>query len=180
MQKNRLLAAGLAAALLLGVATPAMANKPNKGKKGNPPGHSQPKQKKPAPATKGKKSGVSGGGTMNGGETSIQARPKSNARGHFNYTSATTKVRCRGFDRTNFSVPKPYNGEEVSVTFKNCKVNDQPLAELVVRVIDRGQPQAATALTPAVADWISFSLTDAAAVATAYEGNLTDGNIKVR
>lgn len=168
MRRYQLFAAGVSVALLLGATTPALA-KPDKAS-----GH----QKAP-PATKGKKSGVSGGGALNGGEFSIQARLKSKAKGHFNFTSATTKVRCRGFEP--FTVPAA--GQPVAVTFKNCKVNDQVLAApgtLVVTVIDRGQPKAATATTPAVADWMGFSLTNTAAVVTAYEGNLTDGNIKVR
>ena len=187
MQKNRLFAAGLAAALLLGVATPAMAKQPNKGKA---LGHSASKPgkgpkagphpgKKAPPETKGKKHGVSGGGSVNDGEFSIQARLKSKAKGHFNYTSATTKVRCRGFD--TFTVPA--SGQPVAVTFKNCKVNGQALAApgtIAVTVVDRGDPKAATTATPAVADWLGFSLTNAAAVATAFEGNLTEGNIKVR
>ena len=187
MQKNRLFAAGLAAALLLGVATPAMAKQPNnKGKKGSPPGHSQPKQKKPAPATKGKKSGVSGGGGVAGGSFSIQARLNSKSKGHhFNYTSTDGlfKVRCReGFEP--FTPVLGATEKSASVTFKACKVTGQPgPVPITVKVADRGQPTdkaAQPAVTPAVVDWMDFSVTNAAAVATPYGGNLTSGNVKVR
>jgi hypothetical protein len=193
LRRNQLLAAGVSVALLLGAATPALA-KPNKGKalghQNNTPADSRPAKgpkpakPKPKPAKKAKKtkSGVSGGGVVNGAEFSIQARLRdirqpstSTTRGHFNYTDATTKIRCRGFQ--TFTVPTPATGQPVSVTFNNCRVNDQPLAapgQVVVTVTDNGQPQPLA--TPPVADHIEFSVGTTVSVNSA----LTDGNVKVR
>jgi hypothetical protein len=164
LRHHRLLAAGLAAALLLGAAGPALAA-PGKAKgKADAPG--QTKQKPAPPPTKGKKGGISGGGTVAVGEFSIQARTKSKSKGHFNYTSTDglTKVRCRGFHGLTAA---PGNPGTASVTFDNCVVNGQPAADIVVEVIDRGQPS----VTPPVADHIKFLTVD---------HDLTDGNIKVR
>lgn len=186
MRRHQLFAAGVSVALLLGAATPALA----KSDKGKALGHEKhpaasrpakgpkPAKQKPAkktPATKGKKSGVSGGGVVTDGTFSIQARK---SRGHFNYTSTngSFKVRCReGFEP--FTPVLGATERTAKVTFKACQVTGQPgPVPITVDVTDRGQPS----VTPAVADWIGFSVTNAAAVTTAYGGNLTDGNIKVR
>jgi hypothetical protein len=160
LRHHRLFAAGLAAALMLGAAAPAMAAS---------------KGKKPPPATKGKKSGVSGGGAVAGGAFSIQARPKSKAKGHFNYTSTdgTFKVRCKAFD----TFTPDLAAKTASVPFKNCTITGHPTVKtLTVNVVDRGNPpdEGTQPSTPVVRDTISFD------VGRSYGGNLVDGNIKVR
>ena len=159
MRHHRLFAAGLAAALMLGAAAPAMAAS---------------KGKKPPPATKGKKSGVSGGGAVAGGAFSIQARLKSKAKGHFNYTSTdgTFKVRCKGFD----PFAPNLTAKTAAVPFKNCTITGHPTVKtLTVNVVDRGNPPDEGAQSSTVArDSIGFD------VGRSYGGNLVDGNIKVR
>jgi hypothetical protein len=176
VRHHRLFAAGLAAALLLGAAAPALADT-GKGKgKAEAPGQTKTTPNKPAPKPK-TKSGVSGGGVGNGGEFSIQARLRdihelattttpvpSTSKGHFNYTDATTKIRCRGFE-TFTPVDRT-----AKVPFKNCTMNGQPTAPITVTVTDNGQPKYEALPTP-VADHIAFLTVDL---------NLTDGNVKVR
>jgi len=176
VRNHRLFAAGLAAALMLGVASPALAT-PGKGKgKALAKGHQTPKPKahKPeAPTTKGKKGGVSGGGSIAGGEFSIQARLRSKSKGaHFNFTSTDgkTKVRCRdGFQA--FTPTVTATEGSASVTFNNCQVTGQSKSvNVTVDVKDR-----------AVADWMAFSYSaPGAAAATSLSGDMTSGNIKVR
>jgi hypothetical protein len=109
MQRHRLFAAGATVALLLGGATPALAAKPShangpkaghvKGPKADKPAHpAHPaKPAKPTPKPKKSKAGVSGGGvTSAGAEFSVQGRADGKPKGHFNYTSATLTVRCKG------------------------------------------------------------------------------------
>lgn len=89
-----MLAAGLSIALLFG-ATPAFA-KPGKG-------HDKAAKTKPEREPKAPKSkaGVNGGGvSFAGAEFSVQARAGRPAKGHFNYTSPTIKIRCKN---TTFS-----------------------------------------------------------------------------
>ncbi len=168
MRHHRLFAAGLAAALILGAAAPAMAAGKSKGK-----ANKAAKTKKAPPATKGKKSGVSGGGSVAGGEFSIQARPKSKAKGHFNYTSTdgTFKIRCKAFD----SFAPDLTAKKATVPFTNCTITGQPTVKtLTVNVVDRGNPPDPTAqpsATPAPRDWIGFDN---------VAGDLVSGNIKVR
>jgi hypothetical protein len=104
VQRHRLFAAGIAVALVLGAATPALA-KPGKG---HAHGHrNKPvkaaKPAKPAKEPKAPKSTarVNGGGvSFNGVEFSVQAKAGKLRRAHFNYTSAdgAIKIRCKSFE----------------------------------------------------------------------------------
>lgn len=171
VRHNRLFAAGLAAALMLGAASPALADAADG--KGKAKGHvNKPEKSKPAPPlTKGKKGGISGGGSTDNGDVSIQARPKSKARGHFNFTSpdGLSRIRCRdGFTVTMGT------GGNASVAFSNCQIlitGQQTRGPVTVAVFDAGQHP-----TPPAADTISISYGQVV-------GNpvpLTGGNIKVR
>jgi hypothetical protein len=191
VRHNRLFAAGLAAALMLGAASPALADAANG--KGKAKGHvNKPEKQKPTkkvPETKGKKGGVSGGGYNAGGEFSIQARLRSKSKGnHFNYTSidGLFKVRCRD----GFQDFAPV-GNTATVTFNKCLVTGQAdRMDLTVTVTDNGQPPKTDpgqpSATPTLTDWMGFSVTVPAVApattptTTSYEGNLTGGNIKVR
>jgi hypothetical protein len=176
VRHHRLFAAGLAVALMLGAASPALAG-PGKAKgKTNAPGQNKPKPNKPAAKAK-KKSGVSGGGVANGAGFSIQARLRyikapstSTNKGHFNYTSTdgTLKIRCRGFGAFT-----PGAGT-AEVPFKNCTVSGQPtVTAITVTVTDRGQPKYEA--VPPVADHIAF-----VAGTVTVDHDLTGGNVKVR
>ncbi len=101
MQRQRLFAAGVSVALLLGVASPALA-KPGKG---HAHGHKNKpvKAAKPAKEPKAPKSTarVNGGGvSFNGVEFSVQGKGDKLRQAHFNYTSAdgAIKIRCRSFE----------------------------------------------------------------------------------
>jgi hypothetical protein len=182
VRHHRLFAAGLAAALMLGAAAPALAD-PGKSKgkgKAEAPGQTKQKPNKPAPKpkkAKKTKSGVSGGGGVNGAEFSIQARLRdihepstSTSKGHFNYTDATTKIRCRGFEKF---VPDLVAGT-AAVPFKNCTVTGQPtVTTITVTVTDKGQPKYEA--LPPVADHITF-----VAGTLTVDLDLTGGNVKVR
>ena len=97
MRNHRLFAAGLAAALMLGTAAPALAA-PAKAKAW---GHVN--KAKPKPAQPKSKQGVNGGGvTANGAEFSVMVR-EGRKHGHFNYTSDTLKVRCKGLDGDDYT-----------------------------------------------------------------------------
>lgn len=176
MRHHRLLAAGLAAALMFGAASPALAAGKGKAKgKATAPG--QTKQK-PAKKAKKTKSGVSGGGAVGTTEFSVQARLRdikagatSTSKGHFNYTSAdgTIKIRCRGFDTF---IPA---GGVAEVPFNNCTVSGQPdVKEITVKVTDNGQPKYEA--LPVVADVIDFT----AGTVDVVDAPLTGGNLKVR
>lgn len=155
MRHDRLFAAALAAALMLGAASaPASA-----AKKAQPA-----KKAKPA-----KKShfGVSGGGSVAGGSFSIQARLRKPANGHFNYTSTdgTYKVRCK--DGWDAPATEPVLGaypRTMDVTFKNCQITGQPKMNLVVTVTDNK-------------DALRF---DVPGTATTRGGDLVEGNVKIR
>ena len=163
---------------MLGAASPAMAAKPNN--KGKAKGHVN-KPAKPAPG-KAKNVGITGGGTVTGAEFSIQAKPNSKAKGHFNYTVAATattaevKIRCKGFDAASYSVPSPQTSPATAtVTFKNCKssgVGDTPPSTVTVTVTDAGK----STVTPPPADTITFT----AGTAVVTNAPLTDGNVKIR
>ena len=181
MRHHRLFAAGLAVALMLGAASPALAD--GKGKAKGKPNHGsskpKPKPDKPAKKVKKTKAGVSGGGAVGTAEFSIQARLRdikaettTTGKGHFNYTSAdgTIKIRCRGFD--NFA--PDYVLHTAAVPFKNCTVAGQPtVTTITVTVTDRGQPKYEA--VPAVADHIAF-----VAGTLTVDSDLTGGNVKVR
>lgn len=84
----------MSVALLLGVASPALAE-PGKG-------HAHGHRNKPVKEPKAPKSTarVNGGGvTINGVEFSVQGKAGKLRRAHFNYTpgGGTAKIRCRGF-----------------------------------------------------------------------------------
>jgi hypothetical protein len=197
VRNHRLFAAGLAAALMLGMASPALATPGSHGKgKALAKGHGKSKPNKPnphkpaAPSTKGKKGGVSGGGSIAGGEFSIQALLRSKSKGaHFNYTSTDgkLKVHCKR-DFTAF-VPT-FTGSEgaASVTFTNCQVTGQSAkVSVTVDVKDRANndAKAPTTATPAVADFMGFSYSVPAAAGAlpttaTVGGDMTSGNIKVR
>jgi hypothetical protein len=184
VRHNRLFAVGLAAALMLGAASPALAAGKAKGKATAPgqakPKPTKPEKQKPAKKAKKTKAGVSGGGTITTlagpAEFSIQARLRditgdapSTGKGHFNYTSAdgTVKIRCRGFDKF---AP---TGNVAVVPFNNCTVSGQPtVTEIDVTVTDNGDPEA----IPPVADVIDFT----AGAVDVVDAPLTSGNIKVR
>jgi hypothetical protein len=184
VRHHRLFAAGLAAALMLGVASPAMA-KPGNGKghgKAGAPGHNKPKPEKPK---KNNKAGVSGGGSIGTAEFSIQARANHLSKGHFNYTVAddpatttvdeTYKLRCR-----DFSAVGVYSSTVPTVTLQGATcslttvVNGVPTTQTVTinaTFTDHGQPKSATK------DSASFLVnSDVVPVG----GDLTGGNIKVR
>jgi hypothetical protein len=84
VRRHQLFAAGVSAALLLGAASPAMAE--------------PAKDPKPPKARAGSVTG--GGVTHGGGWFSVNVRQDRLAKGHFNYQSADgpLRVRCDGFD----------------------------------------------------------------------------------
>ena len=184
MRHHRLFAAGLAAALMFGAASPALAG-PGKGKATAPgqnkPKPAKPEKQKPAKKAKKTKSGVSGGGVVNGAEFSIQARLRDvntngvATKGHFNYTSAdgTFRIRCRGFD----SFPVNLADGTASVPFNNCTVTGLTVTELTVIVDDNGQPNYEA--MPPTADVIGIDYNSDGSVDIAA-ASLTDGNVKVR
>lgn len=194
MQRNRLFAAGLAAALMLGAASSPALAKPGKAK-GHAYGKSKtkPEKEKPAPAKKAKKTkaGVSGGGTVANGSFSIQARLRSTDKGHFNYTSTNGafKVRCRGFNAYDTAAVSATYPRTVSVTFKSCAITGQAArGPLTVTVTDNGKAEpkdGQPAVAPVAPDAVGFSMpgpvaTDGSATTTPYGGNLVDGNVKIR
>jgi hypothetical protein len=86
VRRQTLFAAGVSVALLLGAASPAFA-KPAHPTKPAHPAH---------PAKPPKAHRVTGGGvTAGSAEFSVQAGA-GKSKGHFNYSSATLKVRCQG------------------------------------------------------------------------------------
>jgi len=182
VRHHRLFAAGLAAALMLGAASPAMA-KSNNGKghgKDNAPGHTKPHP------NKGGKAGVSGGGSIGTAEFSIQARTNHLKNGHFNYTVAddpatttvdeTYKLRCRDFSAAGvYSSTVP----TVTLTGATCSlttvVNGVPATQTVTinaTFTDNGQPKSAKK------DSASFFVNPD--TVNQVGGDLTGGNIKVR
>jgi hypothetical protein len=175
--RRQLFAAGVAIALMVGAASPAIA-KPNNGKA---KGHVHKPAKTPH-APKGpkanNKSGVSGGGAVALGTLSAQARMKHQPKGHFNYTSndGTFKLRCRGFVPFAVAPTKP----TTSVDFTNCETTTgtEPnqvrtsIGTVSVAFTDNGQPSAAPA---ALKDRVTFTIG-----AVEYGGDLTGGNIKIR
>jgi len=198
MRHHRLFAAGLAAAMLLGVATPAMAKQPDHGNKGNPPGHSDTKPGKgPKPADppkppkppKAKNGGVSGGGSIAAGTFSIHARTDRFAKGHFNYTSTDEKfkVRCRDFDPATDSVTITGNTAVLKAkctTLAPKRSGKDIWVEATFE--DNGDPakDATATATPAPKDKVTFKYFNTndytAAPAEQYTGELTGGNVKVR
>ena len=177
MRHNRLFAAGLAAALMLGAASPALADGKGKAKgKATAPGQTKQKPSKP---TKAKKtSGVSGGGSVLGASFSILARTNHLSKGHFNYTTndETYKLRCR-----DFSAAGVYSNTASTVTLTGAKcslttvVNQVATTQQVfinATFIDNGQPASATK------DAAFFYLTTD--LVNKVGGDLTGGNIKVR
>ena len=185
MRHHRLFAAGLAAALMLGAASPALAAGKAKGK----PNHGTTKQKPNKPAKKPQKAkkngGASGGGSITGGSFSINARTRHLKNAHFNYTSdgETSSLRCK-----NFSAVGVYSITVPTVTLANATcswttvVNLVPTTQEVLvdaTFTDNGQPKSATK------DSIGFTVknkTDYSVLftVTGADGNLTGGNIKVR
>jgi hypothetical protein len=166
VKHHRLFAAGLAAALMLGAASPALAD--GKGKAKGKPNHGSSKVK-PAPKPKKPKKnvGITGGGSVTKGSFSIHAKPGSKAKGHFNFTTpddTTTPAdesvgtRCKGFK--DYVAPTDLAPHTASATFLNCKVNGVPSADVTVTVTD-GTP-------------------DHIVVTNLFDENLTGGNIKVR
>ena len=172
--RRQVFAAGVAVALLLGAASPAMA-KPNNGKA---KGHVHKPAKTP-PAPKGpkanNKSGVSGGGEFTAGSFSAQARAKHAPKGHFNYTAkdGSLTLRCRGF--VPFATAPAKAG--TTVEFTNCATitGAEPnetrtsVANVSVTFVDNGQP------SQTVKDRVTFDFGG-----TTYGGDLTGGNIKIR
>jgi hypothetical protein len=172
-----LFAAGAAVALLLGGASPAMA-KPDNGKaKGhvNKPAKTTPVKKGPKA---NHKSGVSGGGAVELGTLSAQARMKHQPKGHFNYTSnnGSFKLRCRGFMPFEVAPSKP----TTTVLFTNCATTTgaepnqvrQNIDPVSVVFTDNGQP---SEVPGAPKDSVTFTVSG-----VDYGGPLTDGNIKIR
>jgi hypothetical protein len=108
MRRIQFFAAGLSVALLLGAGSPAAA-KPTKGQA---KGHDKPAKTAPVKDPKSPKSkpGVNGGGvSFAGAKFSVQARAGRPAKGHFNYTSATRKIRCKNatFSPVTYIQPGP-------------------------------------------------------------------------
>ena len=116
MRHHRLFAAGFAAALLLGAASPAMANNGKGHGKDNAPGQTKTHPPK-GPKPKAYKH-LNGGGSTTGGEFSVQVRTDKLRQGHFNFTAADVQVRCRGFEAGDltFSTTAP-----ATVTFDTVK-----------------------------------------------------------
>ena len=116
--RRQLFASAVSVALLLGAASPALA-KPGKGQAN---GHDKPAKTKPAkdpkpPKTKDGR--VNGGGiTVTGAEFSVQAREGQPSKGHFNYTTASVKVRCKGVTFSRIVQVPPVAAVEVTDT--NC------------------------------------------------------------
>jgi hypothetical protein len=168
MRRHRLFAAGLSAALLFGVASPALAKPKEKPVKEKP-------AKDPKPAkTKG---GVNGGGvTANGASFSIQVHAASPGKGHFNYTSAdgTWKVRCHnGF--TSYS-PHEYfaagpAGASVTADCTEIKAhkNTRQAVTLEASFVDNGK----------TADMANIKLTRGSESLT-DDGPIREGSIHVR
>ncbi|HEV3364858.1 MAG TPA: hypothetical protein VG795_12115, partial [Acidimicrobiia bacterium] len=131
---------------MLGAATPALAVPGNGKGKGHAYGHAKPKPQKPEKPAKEPKQpkpkknvGITGGGTIPQGEFSIQAKPGSRAKGHFNFTTPndpataadeSTRVRCKGF--TGYMGPTTEAPNTASATFTNCKVNGASVADIAV------------------------------------------------
>jgi hypothetical protein len=166
VKHHRLFAAGLAAALMLGAASPALAD--GKGKAKGKPNHGSSKVK-PAPKPKKPKKnvGITGGGTVTKGSFSIQAKPGSKAKGHFNFTTPddtttvadeSVRTRCKGFKGYVAPTdPAPYTA---TATFTNCKVNGVTAADVTVTVTD-------------APDHITV-------VSMGVDENLIEGNVKIR
>lgn len=170
MQRNRLLAVGLAAALVLGsAATPVLAAGNGKAAKEKP-------AKKAKPAKKSHFA-VSGGGATTDGSFSIQARLRKPSKAHFNFTSAdeTFKVRCKSGwkDAPQTEPVLTAYPRTMDVTFKDCKITGQAnRMDLEVTVIDNGQPTE----TQVAKDAVSFTAPGGAT----WGGDLVEGNVKIR
>lgn len=200
MRHHRLFAAGLAAALMLGAVSPALAD--GKGKAKGKPNHGQTKEKpgKGPKPKKAKKSHfhVSGGGTVVGGTFSLNALRKKPSNGHYDFASTTGdgfKVRCHDgwvaptTEPTLTAYPRTFD-----LTFKNCLITGLPRQDLVVTVIDNGQPTepkvedgqpAVAPVAPVVLDAMRFSLPgpvalDGTPTTTTWGGDLIEGNVKIR
>ncbi len=186
MRHHRLFAAGLAAALMLGAASPALAG-PGKAKgKANAPGQNKPKPNKPAQNGKKSKLGINGGGSVVGaGEFSVQARDKKLSKGHLNYTAPGLKLRCRGFEAgdVTFSLTAP-----ATATFNTSPAPNADCvttradgvrrpATVVGTFTDGGQPADTEPPTPGP-DSVDFTITDAVG-STQVKGSVI-GNVKVR
>lgn len=167
---------------MLGAGAPALAAPVKAKGKTNAPGQNKAKPKPDKPAKtpaqpKPKKNvGITGGGTIPQGEFSVQAKPGSKARGHFNFTTPddpattadeSTRVRCKGFDRASYAGPTAEAPNTASATFTNCKVNGASVDPIPVSVTD-GSP-----------DTITFTVPGTTPVVVSNQA-LTDGNVKVR
>lgn len=178
--RRQVFAAGVAVALMLGAAAPAMAKANNGQAKGHvhKPAKTPPAPKGPKGPKANNKSGVSGGGEFTAGSFSAQARAKHQPKGHFNYTAkdGSFKLRCRGFVPFASAPAKP----TTSVDFTNCEstTGAEPnqvranVGTVKVTFTDNGQPSANPA-TPK--DNVTFTIGT-----TTYGGDLTGGNIKIR
>jgi hypothetical protein len=166
VRNHRFFAAVFAAALMLGMASPALATTPGSHGKGKALAKGHAKQK----PGKGPKAGVSGGGSVGTAQFSIQARAKKNSHGqHFNWTDGAFKLRCGG----EFVTSNLVNGatvDSVDVTFKHCTASSQAQPfELAIHVTDAGQPSATAK------DRVTFTLANVVS-----GGDLTGGNVKIR
>jgi hypothetical protein len=119
--RRQLFATAVSAALLLGVATPALAKPGN----GLAKGHHKVAKPKPPKAPKAPKAGrINGGGvSANGVEFSIEAREGQPRKGHFNYTSAdgSVKIRCKGVTFTRIAYVQP-GAPGAEITDGDCRM----------------------------------------------------------
>lgn len=181
MGRSRMFAAfGVSVALLLGAtAAPAVAKSDNSN------------AEKPAPKPKKSKAGVSGGGAVNGGEFSIQARAKNKAKAnHFNYTAEGFKLRCRPFDYKDSVVLTPATVSTpptASLKTSNCMVTKADGSRVKATVdatfVDNGNPPDDEGVENAAPgpDTVGFTVTDEANQSLlAVPASLVTGNVKIR
>ncbi len=163
--RRQLFAAGVAVALMLGAASPAMA----KANHGKAKGHVN-KPAKTTPAPKGpkanNKSGVSGGGAIAAGTFSAQARMKHQTKGHFNFDSTGLTLHCKAFVAFQQAPTSP-----ATVEFTKCST----ITGAEPNEVKTPAANVSVTFTDGAADAISFDFGG-----TTYAGTLTDGNIKIR
>lgn len=166
MRRHPLLAA-VSVALLLGAASPALADPGNGHAYGKNHGKGQPN--KPAKTPKDKADRVNGGGTTaNGAEFSINARQGRARNSHFNYTKpGGLKVRCRNVTLAPVAEATPLTA---NVTSDKCFIwgpnGTRTKVSLTASFVDNG----------ATGDVANISFTGQ----TPDNGAITSGQINVR
>lgn len=176
MQRHRLFAAGVSVALLLGVASPALA-KPGKGHayghKNKPAKAAKPAKEPKAPKSTARVNG--GGVSFNGVEFSVQAKAGKARQAHFNYTSAdgSIKIRCRGLEMSPVVYIQP--GPPAMHVTANCVAKGPAKARTPVALdatfVDNGEIGDEARITVTRPD---------TTVMVADSGVIQSGNINVR